>query len=95
LFEDDLYFENARHADIQAMKIKKAFTEAKIPFLFESFTNQQFPILTQEQHKKLSENFDYETWEPLDDDKIAVRFVTSWATTDDNVDRLIKAIKAL
>lgn len=95
LFEDDLYFENAKHADIQAMKIKKAFTEAKIPFLFESFTNQQFPILTQEQHKKLSSEFDYETWEPLDANKVAVRFVTSWATTDDNVDRLIKAIEAL
>ena len=95
LFEDNLYFENARHADKQAMKIKEAFTEAKIPFLFESFTNQQFPILTQEQHKKLSEEFDYETWEFLDDNRIAVRFVTSWATTDDNVEKLVKAIKSL
>ena len=95
LFEDGLYFENARHANKQAMKIKKAFTEAKIPFLFESFTNQQFPILTQEQNKKLSENFDYELWEPLEDNKIAVRFCTSWATSDEAVEKLINVIKSL
>ena len=95
LFEDGLYFENAKHADIQAMKIKKAFTEAKIPFLFESFTNQQFPILTREQHEKLSSEFDYETWEFLDDNRIAVRFVTSWATSDDNIEKLTDAVKSI
>ena len=95
LFEENLFFEIARHADIQAMKIKKAFTEAEIPFLFESFTNQQFPILTKQQHEKLSSEFDYEIWEPLDDNKTAVRFVTSWATTDDNIENLIKSVKSL
>ena len=95
LFEDNLYFEIARHADKQAMKIKKAFTDAGIPFLFESFTNQQFPILTTQQHEKLSSEFDYEIWEPLENNKTAVRFVTSWATTDDNIDKLVMAIKSL
>ena len=95
LFEDGLYFENAKHSNSQAMKIKKAFEDSKIPFLFESFTNQQFPILTKEQHKKLSENFDYEVWEPVGEDKICVRFCTSWATTDENVNKLINAIKNL
>ena len=95
LFEDSLYFENAAHADTQAMKIKKAFTDAKIPFLFESFTNQQFPILTQEQNKKLSENFDYEIWENLEDGRVAVRFCTSWATTDEAVEKLNNEIKKI
>ena len=95
LFEDGLYFENAKHSNMQAMKIKKAFEDSNIPFLFESFTNQQFPILTLEQHKKLSENFDYEVWEPVENDKICVRFCTSWATTDENIEKLIDAIKNL
>ena len=95
LFEDDLYFENARHANKQAMKIRKAFTDSHIPFLFESFTNQQFPILTQEQHKALSSEFDYETWEPLDDGRIVVRFCTSWATTDEAIEKLTQVIKNL
>ncbi len=95
LFEDGLYFENARHANIQAMKIRAAFQEKNIPFLIESFTNQQFPILTNEQHKKLSQKFSYETWQPLEDGKIAVRFCTSWATTDENINQLIQEIKNL
>ncbi|MBQ9419259.1 MAG: aminotransferase class V-fold PLP-dependent enzyme [Synergistaceae bacterium] len=92
LFEEGPYFENARHADKQAMKIKDAFTSAGVPFLFESFTNQQFPILTKAQNDKLSENFDYELWEPLDDDRMAVRICTSWATTDEAVEKSIEAI---
>ena len=44
---------------------------------------------------KLSENFDYELWEPLEDNKIAVRFCTSWATSDEAVEKLINAIKSL
>ena len=95
LFEDGLYFENARHANKQAMKIKQAFTDSHIPFYIESFTNQQFPILTQEQHKTLSREFDYETWESLNDGKIVVRFCTSWATTDEAVEKLTQAIKNL
>ena len=95
LFEDGLYFENAKHSNKLAMKIKTAFKDAGIPFLFESFTNQQFFILTAEQHKKLSENFGYELWEALDDGRIVVRFCTSWATTDENVDKLVKVIKNL
>ena len=95
LFEDGLYFENAKHSNRLAMKIKAAFKDAGVPFLFESFTNQQFFILTAEQHKTLSENFDYKLWEPLDDGRVVVRFTTSWAMTDENVDKLIDAIKNL
>ena len=95
LFTDDLYMRNAGHAYVQAMKIKKAFTSANIPFLIESFTNQQFPILTSEQDKILSEKFSYELWQPLPDNKKAVRFCTSWATTDEAIEKLTQEIKNL
>lgn len=95
LFTDDLYLQNSRHAYNQAMKIKKAFTSAGVPFLIESFTNQQFPILTSEQDKILSEKFDYELWQPLSDDRRAVRFCTSWATTDEAIEKLTQEIKNL
>ncbi len=95
LFEDGLFYRNAKHANAQAMKIKRAFTERNIPFLIDSPTNQQFPILTREQHEALSEKFSYETWQPLDDGKLAVRFCTSWATTDDNINQLIHEIQQL
>lgn len=96
LFDDDnLYIKNAAHANRQAMKIKQAFIDSKIPFLIESFTNQQFPILTLEQHKILSSKFDYEVWQPLEDNRLCVRFCTSWATTDEAVEKLSQEIKQL
>ncbi|MBR0035179.1 MAG: low specificity L-threonine aldolase, partial [Synergistaceae bacterium] len=95
LFEDGLYFENARHSNVQAMKIKRAFSEKGIEFLIESWTNQQFPILTPKQDEALREKFSYELWQPMQDGKRAVRFCTSWATSDEAVDELIQAIKTL
>lgn len=95
LFEDGLYFENAKHSNIQAMKIKRAFKEKGINFLIDSYTNQQFPILTKKQNDKLSENFSFELWQPMRENKLAVRFCTSWATSDENVNKLIEAIKNL
>ena len=95
LFEDGLYFENAKHSNLQAAKIKRAFTERGIPFLIDSHTNQQFPILTTEQDAKLREKFSYELWKPLDDGRVAVRFCTSWATTDEAVRELVQAIREL
>ena len=95
LFEDGLFFENARHSNIQAMKIKKAFADKGISFLIDSPTNQQFPILTQAQDRALREKFSYELWQSLPDGRSAARFCTSWATTDEAVDELVKAIADL
>ena len=93
LFEDDLYFKNARHANAQAMKIRDAFKEAGIKFFIDSHTNQLFPVLTVKQKKILSEKFDYEIWQTLDDGKMVVRFCTSWTTSDENVEELLSTIK--
>ena len=95
LFEDGLYFDNARHANLQAMKIKRAFTQKGIPFLIDSWTNQQFPILTQKQDAALREKFSYELWQPMDDGRLAVRFCTSWATSDEAVNELIESVNIL
>ena len=95
LFEDDLYFSNARHANEQAMKLKQAFTQKGIPFLIDSYTNQQFPILTKAQNEALREKFSYESWQPVNDGRVAVRFCTSWATSDEAVNELVEAIKNL
>ena len=95
LFEDGLYFENARHSNIQAEKIKQAFIQKGISFLIDSPTNQQFPILTHEQDSALREKFSYELWQTMPGGKLAVRFCTSWATTDEAVDELVKAIADL
>ncbi|MBQ9566037.1 MAG: low specificity L-threonine aldolase [Synergistaceae bacterium] len=99
LFEDrpegPLYFEIARHADEQAMRIRGAFEAKGIPLLHDSVTNQQFPILTGEQYDRLAQGFSFELWGRREDGRRAARFCTSWTTPPENVDALISAIKDL
>jgi len=60
----------------------------------ESWTNQQFPILSKDQLKLFDDKFAYCVWEPVDADHDAVRFCTSWATTAEQVDQLVAYISS-
>lgn len=71
------------------MKLKEGFREKGYPLFADSPTNQQFPILTPEQLAQLRQHAAFETWAPLPDGRIAVRFVTSWATREADVDALL------
>ena len=95
LLADGLYFDIARHAVQLAMMIRDAFRKKGFRFLIESPTNQQFPILSNEQIKKLAEKYAFESWEKMDDHHTAVRFCTSWATRIDDVHTLMKDIENL
>ncbi len=95
LLEDNLYFDLAKHANQQAMQIKKAFQEIGADFLCETFTNQIFPILEYNKIEKLSQNFDFYVWKKLDDEKAAIRIITSWATKEEVVHQFIAEIKNL
>lgn len=95
LFEDDLYFEMARHADKMAMLIKEACLKKGYDFLTPSTTNQQFPIVPDKVLAKLSEKYVYSFWQKIDDRHSAVRFCTSWATDVNAVQQLIDDIEKI
>ena len=95
LLKDDLYFDLARHANQQAMRIKEAFQQADCNFLCETFTNQIFPILNQSQIDQLSANFEFYIWKKLNNEQSAIRIITSWATTEEVVTTFINEIKNL
>lgn len=95
LFEDDLYMEISRHAVEMALKIRNAFTEKGIEFLYDSYTNQQFPILTRQQLHALEEKYAFSFWCNTDDTHSAVRFCTSWATHEEAVSELLSDIQKL
>ena len=95
LFEDGLYLEISRHADRLADKLREAFTQAGFPFLVENQTNQIFPVIPDSVLEKLGENYGYTYQERVDETHSAVRFCTSWATKEDNIDRLIADLKRL
>lgn len=93
LFTDGLYFDISRHADVQALRIRDAFKKAGCPFLYDSVTNQQFPILSPALYEKLSSSFTFSNWGETQKGR-AVRFATSWATLPEAVDALIEEVRA-
>ena len=93
LFRDGLYFDISRHAVKMAMMIRDAFRRRNIPFYCESPTNQQFPILTNEQASALSEKYAFELWTRIDENHSVVRFCTSWATREEDVQELISSLE--
>lgn len=85
LFTDGLYFRIAAHADRMAALLKGIFLEKGYKIYIDSPTNQQFFVMSRHKAKELHGKVRFEDWCPVDEDNIAVRFVTSWATTEENV----------
>ncbi|XOQ43432.1 MAG: Putative threonine aldolase [Clostridium sp.] len=95
LLENDLYFDISSHADRQAMRIRRACAEKGWNFLSSSSTNQQFPILPHTALDVLRCKYTVSYCGRIDETHSAVRFCTSWATRDEDVERLIEDIHAL
>jgi len=95
LFTNDLYFTITRSAVEQALRIRRAFEARGIKFFGSSMTNQQFPILTDAQIDFLSRNSLPEFWCAAEGGKKVVRFCTSWATTEESVEILLRDIAAM
>lgn len=95
LFTDDLYFTISKHAIVLAEKLRSAFEKKGYPYLVPNKTNQIFVILPDEALEKLNENYGISYDHRVDESHSAVRFCTSWATREENVDALIASIEAL
>lgn len=74
LFTDGLYMHISRHAIAHAMRIRQALQVQGIPFLIDSPTNQQFPILSNEQLNRLSTKYLFSIWQKVDDRHTAVAY---------------------
>lgn len=95
LFTDNLYMQISAHADKMAMKLREAFVKKGYGLRYDSYTNQQFPIIPDAHLDRLREKYGFCFWEKVDEDHTAIRFCTSWATKEENVDSLIRDIEAL
>lgn len=85
LFTDNLYFDISRHAIDMAMKMKSIFRERGYQFYLDSPTNQQFFIIHNDKVKELEQQVIFTHWEPAGDEHTVCRFVTCWATTEDDL----------
>ncbi|MBP3476811.1 MAG: low specificity L-threonine aldolase [Lachnospiraceae bacterium] len=92
LFTDDLYYRISKHAIEMAEDLKRLFREKGYRFYLDSPTNQQFIILEDSQMQKLQQEVAFSFWEKYDESHTVVRFATSWATTEEDIERLGKLL---
>ena len=92
LFTNNLYLRVARHANEMAERLRDILLKHGICMGVDSPTNQQFVILTPKQKEQLMQYIAFEVWSPLPDGNILCRFVTSWATTNDDLLALDNAL---
>lgn len=99
LFQDDLYFDLAKHANSMADLLRKAIAGSGYPFLVDSPSNQIFPIFTNALITILQEQYSFHVWSKIDINHSSVRLVTSWATEEKAVrmfiDDLTKAMQSV
>ncbi|MDY6205432.1 MAG: beta-eliminating lyase-related protein [Prevotella sp.] len=88
LFTDELFFKVSRHAIEMAGMLKKVFVAHGIKLVYDSPSNQQFVILTQEEKEKLAKDVAFEVWQTLPDGRLLCRFVTCWSTTAEEIQQL-------
>lgn len=93
LFEDDLFFRLARHANLMAGKLKKGLLDLGIKLVNKSSTNQVFLSLDNNLIKELKKVCLFEEWAKSDENYTIIRFVTSWATTEEEVSEVLKWFK--
>lgn len=89
LFTDGLYLKIARHAVDMAMMLKEGFVSKGYQLYLDSPTNQQFFVLPNDVMDRLAEICTFEVWGTRGETHTTVRFVTSWATRQENVEALI------
>ena len=91
MFKDGFYFQLAKNANDMAKYIKDNLTKLKINFTIDSPTNQLFAKFDKQLAQKIIDKYGCELWENNDDNYV-IRFVTSYKTSKQDCDELIKDI---
>ena len=92
LFENGLYYEIGRQENRMAARLREGVERAGRALHTDSRSNQLFVLLPEALVEKLAADFQFEIEGARDGMKI-VRFVTSWSTTEADVDALVEALR--
>lgn len=92
LFKNDLFFEMGKHANRLAEKLAEGIAAKGYDFLTEPSSNQIFPILDNNVIDRLQKHYEFFVWQKIDEEKSAIRLVTSWATEEEQVDQFLNQL---
>ena len=95
MFRYGLYERLGRHAVQLATRLREIFRTAGYEIVIESPTNQQFVRLPNSVIDTLRQSASFDYWGPRGKEQSIVRFVTSWATTEQEIDELERLVKML
>jgi len=95
LFKDNLYYDLAAHANKMAKQLREGISALGYSFIVDSPTNQIFPIFPNNMVAKLEEQCTFELERAMDETHTCIRFVTSWATPEEDVYKILQLIKEL
>ena len=88
LLADNLYTELGAHANAMGRRLRDLFTENDYPMMSDSLTNQQFAVLPDRLIEALrAADYRFELQMRVDETHCAMRFVTSWATPEADVEQ--------
>ena len=88
LFKDNLYFEIGKKTVDLAMYVKEELKKKGVKLFIDSYTNQQFIVVSKEKYDEISKKFELSFWEE-NKDGIVARVCTSWATTKETIDSFL------
>ena len=95
LLEGDRYLDLASHANQMAQTIGNTLKICHIPFLFESETNQIFPIFDNAVLMQLRQQFELGDWEAINEKQTAIRIVASWDTKEEAVNDFCQVVSSI
>lgn len=93
LFQNNIFYDMAEHANEMAKRLRDGFVKGGYPFHWDSTTNQLFPVLPDDVIEKLEKDFLFSAQVKIDDTHTCVRFVTSWATKPEGVAAFLAALE--
>lgn len=92
MFKDNLYFDLAEKTNSLAKKLREGIAAKGYDFFVNSPTNQIFPILPEEKVQELEKDFFFYRWAPPVDGMTPIRLVTSWVSTEEDIEAFLNAI---
>ncbi|MCL2529017.1 MAG: beta-eliminating lyase-related protein [Coriobacteriia bacterium] len=89
LLEDGLFLELGEQANSAAAALYEGLKSLGYEFEIVTESNQVFPIVNKDELARLSANIEFEAWNRLSSTRSSIRFVTSWQTTEDDIEAVL------